>query len=141
MKRVVVLMAAFLLGLGFYLTDTQAKIPGEENLIQKIKEVLTPAISAPKNLPQDFHPVCATPAFVWITGHRDELSPEAQKELSLLVPAGRPTYSTTENTYDTPGGISESIMLPPQSIRFINRMWMYRLQTGSRIMSISLVEL
>jgi hypothetical protein len=103
MKRLVWIITVFLMGFGIFLTDAQAKLPGEENLIQKIKEVLTPAISAPKNLPQDFHPVCATPAFVWITGHRNELSPEAQKELSLIMPA-RPTYTTTEKTYNTPGG-------------------------------------
>ena len=103
MKRLVWTITVFLMGFGIYLTDAQAKIPGEENLIQKIKEVLTPAISAPKNLPQDFHPVCATPAFVWITGHRNELSPEAQKEFSLLMPQ-RPGYSTTEKTYNTPSG-------------------------------------
>lgn len=91
------------MGFGIFLTNAQAKLPGEENLIQKVKEVLTPAISAPKNLPQDFHPVCATPAFVWITAHRNELSPEAQEELSLIMPT-RPTYTTTEKTYNTPSG-------------------------------------
>jgi hypothetical protein len=103
MKRLVWTIAVFLTGFGIYLTDAQAKFPGEENLIQKIKEVLTPAISAPKNLPQDFHPVCATPAFVWIPAHKNELSPGARKELSLIMPA-RPTYTTTEKTYNTPSG-------------------------------------
>jgi hypothetical protein len=104
MKRLVWTIAVIFIGFGICLTEAQAKLPGEENLIQKIREVLTPAVSAPKNLPEGFLPVCATPAFVWITGHKNELSPEAQKELSLLMPAGRPTYSTTEKTYDTPGG-------------------------------------
>jgi hypothetical protein len=105
MKRLVWTITVFLMGFGIFLTDAQAKIPGEENLIQKIKEVLTPAVSAPKSLPQDFHPVCATPAFVWITGHGNELSPEAQKELSLIMPQ-RPTYSfpAVEKTYNTPSG-------------------------------------
>lgn len=103
MKRLVLTIAVIFIGFGICLTDAQAKLPGEENLIKKIKEVLTPATSAPKNLPQDFHPICATPAFVWITGHRNELSPEAQKELSLIMPT-RPTYTTTEKTYNTPSG-------------------------------------
>jgi len=103
MKRLVWTFTVIFIGFGICLTDAQAKLPGEGNLIQKIKEVLTPAISAPKNLPQDFHPVCATPAFVWIIGHRNELSPEAQKELSLIMP-DRPPYTTTEKTYNSPGG-------------------------------------
>jgi hypothetical protein len=103
MKRFIWIIAVILIGFGIYLTDAQAKLPGEENLIRKIKEVLTPTVSAPKSLPEGFHPVCATPAFVWITGHRSELSPEAQNELSILMPQ-RPGYSTTEKTYNTPSG-------------------------------------
>jgi len=105
MKRLVWTIAVFLTGFGIFLTDAKAKIPGEENLIQKIKEVLTPAVSTPKSLPQDFHPVCATPAFVWIPGYKSQLSLEAQKELSLIMPQ-RPTYSfpAVEKTYNTPSG-------------------------------------
>lgn len=103
MKKLIFAFLIFLSGLSFFLSDVNAKLPAEENLIQKIKEVLTPQVETPKITSADFHPICATPAFVWLPAHRRELSPEAQKELSALMPA-RPTYSTTEKTYDTPGG-------------------------------------
>ncbi len=103
MKKLIFAFLIFLSGFSFFLTDVKAKLPAEEKLIQKIKEVLTPTTSAPKGYPVDFHPICATPAFVWLPAHRGELSPEAQKELSLLMP-DRPTYTTTKITYDTPGG-------------------------------------
>ncbi|HVP36897.1 MAG TPA: hypothetical protein VMT04_07880, partial [Terriglobales bacterium] len=103
MKRLVWTIAVILTVVGICLSNAQAKLPGEENLVQKIKEVLTPTISVPKNLLEGFHPVCATPAFVWIPGHKKELSPEAQVELSLLM-LTRPTFGTTEKTYNTPGG-------------------------------------
>jgi len=103
MKKLIFAFLIFLSGLSFFLSDVNAKLPAEEKLIQKIKEILTPAASAPKGYPADFHPICATPAFVWLPAHRNELSPEAQKELSALMP-DRPTYSTTKKIYDTPGG-------------------------------------
>jgi hypothetical protein len=103
MKKLFFAFLIFLSGLSLFLLDVNAKLPAEEKLIQKIKEILTPVTSAPKNYPADFHPICATPAFVWLPAHRRELSPEAQQELSALMP-DRPTYSTTEKTYDTPGG-------------------------------------
>ncbi len=103
MKKLIFAFLIFLSGLSFFLPDVKAKLPAEEKLIQKIKEVLTPTTSAPKGYPADFHPICATPAFVWLPAHRGELSPEAQKELSLLMP-DRPIYTTTKITYDTPGG-------------------------------------
>ncbi len=103
MRKIIFVFLISLLGLNSFLVDVNAKLPAEEKLIQKIKEVLTPTTSAPKGYPADFHPVCATPAFVWLPAHRNELSPEAQKELSALMP-DRPTYSTTKKIYDTPGG-------------------------------------
>lgn len=96
-------MAVMTIGFSTWFTDVQAKLPAEQNLIQRIKEVLTPTAPAPKSLPEGFHPVCGTPAFVWIAGYRDQLSPDAQNALSLVMPQ-RPTYTTTEQTYNSPSG-------------------------------------
>lgn len=103
MRKFVLITVCSMLGLGMFLSEAHAGLPAEGNLIQRIQEITSPTTPVPKTFPADFHPTCATPAFVWIAGYKDQLSSAAQAELSLLMPQ-RPTYTTTEKTYNTPSG-------------------------------------
>jgi hypothetical protein len=90
-------------GLFLLFSELNAKSPAEDKLIQKIKEILTPATSIPENLPADFHPVCATPHFAWIPIYMAEFKNGISLTLGVL---DRPdsSYTVAESTYNTPGG-------------------------------------
>jgi len=104
MKRLLFVFIISLVGLFLLLSEINAKLPAEENLIQKIKEVLTPTVSVPKNLPADFHPICATPYFLWIPIYRDELKLGTNWKLLGLLDRPDSSYTVPESTYNTPSG-------------------------------------
>ena len=104
MKRFVLILLSLSLGLNLFLVEIKASSPAEDKLIQKIQEVLTPAVSIPQDLPADFHPVCATPYFAWIPIYRDEIRPGSDLKLLGILDRPDSSYSVPESTYNTPSG-------------------------------------
>lgn len=104
MRRLLFAFIMLIAGLLLLFSEINAKSTAEDKLIQKIKEVLTPATSVPENLPTDFHPVCATQHFAWIPIYMNQLDFDSKTKLLDLLDRPDSSYSVPESTYNTPGG-------------------------------------
>jgi hypothetical protein len=69
----------------------------EQQLIQQVQSVFSPTAMVELE-----HPICATPIFLDMKAKWDRLSAGAKQVLQPY--SSRPSFSESEQTYDTPGG-------------------------------------
>ncbi|MDH4221981.1 MAG: DUF6055 domain-containing protein [candidate division Zixibacteria bacterium] len=104
MKRLFLSILILFLVSFFISSKVSATYPDVDELNRKVSEILTPAVSVPENLPPDFHPVCATPHFIWIPIYASQLDLDSRKKFQESFARPDSSYTVPESTYNTPSG-------------------------------------